>query len=269
MDKQEKLKKLKENLSKLERVAVAFSAGVDSSFLLKVAHDVLGQNVVALTAKSNVVPEKEYYSAVDFCRAEGIRLITVDYDPLSNEEFVSNPQNRCYICKKALFSNMLATALENGFRIVLDGTNLDDESDYRPGMDALKELNIISPLREAQLTKAEIRALSRELDIPFWNKPSMPCLATRFPYGETITKEKLSMVESAENYLTAAGLTQVRVRVHGTVARIETDIDNFPFFAERRNAEKIHDYFLSLGFTYVSLDLGGYKSGNMNKTIDD
>ena len=264
----EKKKNLENYLRELGSVAVAFSSGVDSTFLLKVAHDVLGDKAVAVTARSHSFPARELNEAKAFCEANGIGQIIVESDELSIEGFRQNPENRCYLCKRELFTRLRDVAKERGFACVAEGSNLDDNGDYRPGLIAVAELGIKSPLREAQLTKAEIRALSREMGLSTWDKPAFACLATRFVYGETITEEKLAMVDKAEQRLLELGFRQVRVRIHGNIARIEIERDQFEKIIRPEVASGLDRYFRELGFLYVTLDLGGYQMGSMNKTLD-
>ena len=263
----QKYQALQNYLKDLGGVVIAFSSGVDSTFLLKTAHDVLGDRAVAVTARSCSFPKRELTEAEDFCRQQGIRHIIIDSEELSVEGFAQNPKNRCYLCKRELFTKILNVAKENGLPYVAEGSNIDDNGDYRPGLTAVAELGIKSPLREVGLTKEEIRQLSKELNLPTWDKQSFACLASRFVYGETITEEKLSMVDKAEQRLLDLGLHQVRVRIHGRIARIEVEPSEFPKILD--NASELNDYFRQLGFTYVALDLGGYKMGSMNKTIDN
>ncbi len=260
----EKLQALREELQRHKRVAVAFSAGVDSTFLLKVAHDTLGERAFAITARSCLFPARETDDARDFCRREQIAQILVTHDPFDIEGFRDNPPDRCYRCKRALFRRFAALAAERDATLV-EGSNLDDEGDYRPGMRAIAELGIASPLRAAGLTKADIRALSRELGLATWDKPSFACLASRFVYGETITPERLDMADSAEQRLLNLGFRQFRVRVHGDLARIEVLPEEFPRLL--RHAEELHGALRNLGYRYVTLDLGGYQSGSMNRAL--
>ena len=265
----EKHGKLISYLRGLERAAVAFSAGVDSTFLLGMAKEVLGENVIAVTGKSVSFPEREQTEAADFCRKLGVEQMIVTVDQMSIPGFADNPPDRCYLCKKELFSAFLAAAREKGFEHVLEGSNVDDLSDYRPGLRAIKELGVKSPLKEAGLTKAEIRILSREMGLPTWSKPSFACLATRIPYHEEITPKKLGMIEKGEQKLFSLGFDQVRVRLHGTIARIEIERDQFGKLLEPDVSEELNAYFHSLGFQYVTLDLGGYQMGSMNKSLKE
>ena len=262
-----KLERLRERLRVIGSAAVAFSSGVDSTFLLRVAHEELGERVVAATIRSHTFPKRELDEAAAFCRAEGVRHKIIDSEELDIPGFAENPPDRCYHCKRELFSKLLAFARENGLAAVLEGSNLDDDGDYRPGRRAIRELGIVSPLHEAGLTKAEIRALSREMGLPTSNKPSFACLASRFPYGERITAAALERVEKAEQWLLDAGLglTQLRVRSHGNLARIEVPSDAIPHLAAR--AAEIAAVFKDFGFAYVALDLRGYRTGSMNEVL--
>ena len=251
------------------KLAVAFSAGVDSTLLLKAAIDALGSgNVLAVTAVSHSFPERENREAEKFCSDNGVRRVIVEVDQLSIPGFRENPADRCYICKKELFGRMIEAARENGFEKVAEGSNLDDLSDYRPGLKAIAELGVLSPLREAELSKSEIREISERLGLPTWNKPSMACLATRFVYGETISDEKLLRVERSEELLRELGFKQYRVRIHGNdgrLARIEVLPSEFGKLLDNRAqiTGKLREY----GFEYVSMDLEGYRTGSMNEVL--
>lgn len=262
-----KLERLRVQLREIGSAAVAFSSGVDSTFLLRVAHEVLGDRVIAVTARSRSFPKRELDEAAAFCRAEGVRHEILDSEELGIPGFVANPPDRCYHCKKALFGKLIAFAQMNGLAAVLEGSNVDDDGDYRPGLRAIRELGVRSPLHDAGLTKAEIRALSREMGLPTWNKPSFACLASRFPYGERITAAGLERVERAEQWLMDAGLglTQLRVRSHGDMARIEVPPADIPRIAAR--AEEIAAALQSFGFAYVALDLQGYRTGSLNEVL--
>ena len=263
----EKLSQLKTILSAADCILIAFSGGVDSTFLLRVARDVLGGGVLAVTAVSATYPAEEYERACELAHGMGVRHLTIETDELADTRFCANPADRCYHCKRTLFQQIREVADREGIEIVADASNADDRSDYRPGRRAVAELRIRSPLDEAGLTKDDIRALSRELDLPTWNLPAMACLASRFPYGEEITAEKLERVGAAERFLRELGFPQVRVRMHGDIARIEVAPERVAELATADLRARVVDQLKALGFAYVTLDLQGYRTGSLNETL--
>lgn len=263
-----KLERVKAELRSLGSVVVAFSGGVDSSFLLKVAHDTLGGGkTLAVTARSSTYPQRELDNAISVAQFIGARHMVIDSEELEIEGFSKNPVNRCYYCKAELFGKLTQLAAKEGFSTVLDGANADDARDHRPGSVAALERGVRSPLRECGVTKNDIRALSHEMGLPTWDKPAFACLASRFPYGDEITRAKLGMVEKAEYFLRDMGFTQLRVRNHSGVARIELAPDEMARAVDPDTARKIHDRLKEIGFKYVALDLLGYRTGSMNETL--
>jgi len=267
----EKEARLKEILLGLKSAAVAFSGGVDSTFLLQAAREAMGGRALAVTGRSPSFPERELEAARRFTLERGITHLEIDSDELEVAGFAANPVNRCYLCKKELFAKILKVAEERGLSTVLEASNLDDEGDYRPGLLAVRELGVVSPLREAGLTKSDIRALSRAWGLPTWDKPAFACLASRFPYGEAITREGLEKVDSAEVFLLSLGCRQVRVRCHdqGRLARIEVDEESLDLLAAPDRRRLVAEKFSALGFTYTALDLNGYRPGSLNETLKD
>ena len=268
MDTEEKLRKLRDNIKALESVVVAFSGGVDSSLVAKVCYDVLGDKALAITARSETYPAYEYEEAQNIAKEIGIRHMTIDTSELGIKGFAENPPNRCYFCKSELFGKLKELAKEKGYKNVADGANLDDTGEYRPGLDAAKELEVRSPLKESGLRKADIREISKYLKLPNWNKPSYACMSSRFPYGQSITEEKLTIVAAAENYLRSIGLKQFRVRHHDTIARIEVLPEDIPLLLQDGKRTEIVRKFKEIGYKYITLDMEGYRSGSMNEVLN-
>ena len=260
----DKYDKLLNILRELGSVAVAFSAGVDSTLLLKAAHEALGDRAAAVTICSVFVPRRELAEAEAFCAAEGIRHLVLEVGVLSIPGVAENPVDRCYLCKRAIFSRIAEAARDLGLAFVVEGSNTDDLGDYRPGMRAVRELGARSPLLEAGLTKDEIRAISRDLDLPTWGKPAMACLASRFETGQRLTSDALARVEQAEEWLAERGYGQLRVRVHKDLARLELDPTGRERLGAPEEAAAVNAALRALGFRYVTVDLGGYQMGSMN-----
>ena len=259
-----KLTTLKDELKKMGKVAIAYSGGVDSNFLLKVAKDTLGDNVLAITINAMMHSTREIKEANNYAKKFGVKQIVYKVDDFNLPEFIDNGPLRCYYCKKIVFAKIKEIASEHNIKYILDGTNLSDLDDYRPGLKALEELNVVSPLKDSGLTKEEIRILSHRLNLKTYNKPSFACLASRIPYGDKITKEKLKLVEEAENYLQDLGFRQYRVRLHNDIARIEVAKDEMNKFFDDEMMKNVHNKLKEIGFKYVTLDLNGYQMGSLN-----
>lgn len=260
-----KLARLKKTIKRLESVVVAFSGGVDSTLVAKLCYDLLGERALAVTASSETYPGYELESAKKVAREIGIPHLIIETKELEIKGFADNPPDRCYFCKTELFEKLKELAQKEGYKHVLDGANADDLQDYRPGSQAAQELGVRSPLREAGLTKDDIRAISRALGLSTWDKPSYACMSSRFPYGEAITPEKLLAVSLSEAFLRRLGFRQFRVRHHGSIARIELGEEEIPLAIQRRDeiAEKLKE----IGYTYITLDLQGYRTGSMNEVL--
>ncbi|WP_020674961.1 ATP-dependent sacrificial sulfur transferase LarE [Geopsychrobacter electrodiphilus] len=268
MSLQKKMLHLQAILREMHQVVIAFSGGVDSTFLLKVACDTLGpENLVALTATSPTYPEFEYQQACELAREIGVEQIVIESNELEIPGFADNPPRRCYHCKFELFSLCLEQAKARGFTTVLDGSNLDDLGDYRPGRDAVEELQVRSPLLEAKLTKADIRELSRQLGLKTWDKQAFACLSSRFPYGTKITVERLRQIDQCETFLRENKFKNYRVRYHNEIARVEVAPEELGRMLDVELRERLVDCFKQAGFTFVTLDLQGYRTGSMNATL--
>jgi uncharacterized protein len=262
---EDKLEALKDTLRSLESVVIAFSGGVDSTLLAKIAFDVLGDKALAVTARSETYTKSELEDAIKLAKKIGIKHEVIVSEELDIPEFSHNPANRCYYCKKELLKKLKEIAEAHDYKYIIEGANFDDTDDYRPGMRAVEEMGVRSPLKEVKLTKAEIRELSKQFGLPTWDKPSAACLASRFPYGTEITREKLNIIGNAEAFLKCFGIRQLRVRHHDQIARIEVAEKDMEILLQNR--EQIVSKLKELGFTYVTMDLQGYRRGSMNEIL--
>ncbi|NLW07140.1 MAG: ATP-dependent sacrificial sulfur transferase LarE [Clostridia bacterium] len=261
-----KLKILQDILAGFNGVLVAYSGGVDSSLLLKVA-STAADRVLAVTASSPIRLAAEKEAAQKLAEELGVEHVVITTAEMADPDFIANSARRCYFCKKALFHTLQELAKEHKLEVVIDGSNADDSNDYRPGSLAARECGVRSPLQEAGINKSEVRQLARHLGLPNWDKPALACLASRIPYGQAITREKIEQVAAAEAYLKQMGLKTVRVRHHDTIARLEVDPDAFALLTEAGNRRRLIDYLHGLGFIYITLDLEGFRSGSMNAVL--
>lgn len=252
-------------LAKEESTAIAYSGGVDSTLLLACAHEALGERAVAFTARSSVIPARELEGARALCSARGWEQVVFDVDPLGNPDLANNPRDRCYHCKSTMLARLAQLAHAHGIDAIAEGTNTSDLSVYRPGERAVSEAGVLSPLAACGLSKDDVRRLSRRLGLPTWDKPSSPCLLTRLPYDHPVTAELLARADAAERFLADAGISPVRVRCYGDLARIEVEPAQFARLAASPFREKLLDRFADLGFVYTTLDLGGIRSGSMDE----
>lgn len=262
-----KKNKLESLIRDMGSAVVAFSGGVDSALVLAVAHAVLGDKVLAVTARSESLPMRELDEARKLAQTIGVQHLVIHSEEMNSADYRSNPVNRCYFCKSELYAKLRSIADERRLNRVVNGVNLDDMGDYRPGLAAAEEAHIQSPLRDAGFGKKDIRALSRELGLPTWEKPAMACLSSRIPYGQPVTPEKLSMIERAEDFLISRGFRQVRVRHHGDIARVELPKEDIAKFFEGDLPGRVQSRFKEIGFKYVAVDIEGYRTGSLNETL--
>ena len=264
----QKTKKIKSLIREMDSVLVAFSGGVDSTLVLALAHEVLGEKALAVTAQSASVPDREMKASHQLAKEIGARHLVIKTEEMSNPDYRTNPVNRCYHCKTELYSRLKKVAQQENIFHILNGTNTDALGDYRPGLESAREQGVRSPLVEAQFSKQEVRELSRMMKLSIWNKPAMACLSSRIPYGQPVTPEKLAMIEQSEDLLLALGFTQVRVRHLGTLARIELDKNEMPRYQNDKSIQKaVQEKFRSLGFNSVMLDPEGYRMGSLNSAL--
>ncbi len=264
---QEKYEKLKSLFRAMGSVAVAYSGGVDSALVLAVAHSVLHGKTLAVTGNSASLAQRERIAATDLAAALGVEHCVIDTQEVASPDYAANPVNRCYYCKSELYSKLKEVADQRGLKHIVNGTNVDDLGDHRPGLDSAREANVRSPLCEAGFTKQDVRDLARQLGLPVWDKPAMPCLSSRIPYEQAVTPEKLAMIEQAEDVLIALGFTQLRVRHYGESARIELPSKDLPRFYQENLFEPVRLRFLEIGFRQVTVDPEGFRSGRLNEAV--
>lgn len=266
-DLERKFRGLLTRFGELGRVVVAYSGGVDSTLALKIGTMALGGNCIGVTAKSETLTEDDFELTREIAQAHGMIQRVVSYSELDIENYAENPVNRCYFCKKELHTRLTGVARELGARFIVDGVNADDVGDYRPGIEAARELGVVSPLLECGVTKDEIRRMARELGLSNWDKPAMPCLSSRVPYGEPIDAVKLKQIAEGEAFLRNLGVRQVRLRHHGKIARIEVEPSEIARLAESETRESVVRFMRSIGFQFVALDLFGYRMGSLNESV--
>ena len=268
MTLEQKARKIKSLILEMDSALVAFSGGVDSTLVLALAHDVLGEKALAVTAQSASMPDREMKACHQLAKEIGVKHLVVKTEEMSNPNYRANPANRCYHCKTELYSSLKKVAQQENILNILNGTNTDDLGDYRPGLDSAREQGVRSPLVEAEFNKQEVRELSRKMGLSVWDKPAMACLSSRIPYGQPVTPEKLAMIEQAEDLLLSLGFTQVRVRHLGTLARIELDKNEIPRYQNDKSVQKaVEEKLKALGFNNVVLDPEGYRMGNLNSAL--
>ena len=264
----DKEKQLESNIKSMGSVLVAFSGGVDSTLVLAVAHSVLGKNVLAVTAQSPSLPMRELSATKELADHIGVEHLIIQTDEMSSPKYIQNPVDRCYYCKSELYGKLEKIAAERKFNHIVNGINLDDMGDHRPGIGAAREADVKSPLCDAEFCKQDVRDLSKKLGLSTWEKPAMACLSSRIPYGQEVTERKLSMIEQAEDVLLAMGFKQLRVRHHGDIARIEFNKEDISRFFSNGLADTVQRKFTDIGFNFTTVDIAGFKSGRLNESID-